>query len=185
MRGETGEATVASSDYPTQGVWYFSSAMTVTPATSSISTTDAARVLASHGYRATSPRQAVLEVVLGHERPFTAEQIVAELPETGRATVYRTLEILASVDILTRVLQAGGHPAYIVGTPGHRHHLVCSACGVVVAFTDCPIEALISQLSSDTAFSIQGHHLEVFGVCPDCQPGSLRERSSIGFPPSL
>src|SRR4249919_2329323 len=100
-------------------------------------------VLASHGYRTTGPRRTVVTAVMGQERPFTAEQLVTALPEIGRATIYRTLEILASVDLLTRLLQPGGHPAYVVGAPGHRHHLVCSECGNVVAFTLCPVEAIV------------------------------------------
>lgn len=130
-------------------------------------------MLAAHGYRMTGPRRAVVASVLGKERPFTAEQLVTELPGIGRATVYRTLEILASVDLLTRLLQPGGHPAYVVGAPGHRHHLVCSECGTVVAFTQCPVDELVRELTRDTAFAISGHHLEVFGLCPGCQAGAL------------
>ena len=130
-------------------------------------------VLAQHGYRLTGPRRSVLDAVLRRQRPFTAEQIVAELkavePGLGRATVYRTLEILASVDVLTRILQPGGHPAYVVGAPGHRHHLVCSGCGETVAFTACPVDELVRDLSRDTDFAIHGHLLEVFGVCPTCR----------------
>src|SRR5688500_15113295 len=107
-------------------------------------------VLAEHGYRMTAPRRAVVGAVLGRTRPFTAEQIVAEVKraeaEIGRATVYRTLEILASIDVLTRFLQADGRPSYIVGVPGHRHHLVCSDCGAVVAFTRCPVDDLVRDL---------------------------------------
>lgn len=127
------------------------------------------RVLDDHGYRLTGPRRQVVRTVLAHSRPFTAEQLVEELPEIGRATVYRTLEILASVDLLTRLLQPGGHPAYVVGQPGHRHHLVCSECGTVVAFTRCPFNDFLHDLSRDTDFSIHSHHLEVFGVCPKCK----------------
>ena len=134
---------------------------------------DVVALLAQHGYRVTEPRRAVLAAVLGRARPFTAEQIVAEVktaaPEVGRATVYRTLEILAAVGVLSRFLQADGHPAYIVGAPGHRHHLVCSDCGTVVAFTRCPVDELVRDLSRDTDFAIHGHQLEVFGVCPDCR----------------
>ena len=141
--------------------------------------------LARHGYRLTGPRRAILGAVLRHDRPFTAEQLVAQLkasePGLGRATVYRTLEILASVDVLTRILQPGGHPAYVVGAPGHRHHLVCSGCGATVAFTACPVDQLVRDLSRDTEFAIHGHLLEVFGVCPSCQdgPGSAK----AGRPP--
>lgn len=130
-------------------------------------------LLADHGYRVTGPRRAVVGAVLGRIRPFTAEQVVAELkrsaPEVGRATVYRTLEILAAIDVLTRLLQPDGHPAYVVGIPGHRHHLVCSDCGAAVAFTRCPVDDLVRDLTRDTDFAIHGHLLEVFGVCPDCR----------------
>lgn len=126
-------------------------------------------VLASHGYRATAPRRKVVSAVLDHDRPFSAEQIVGQLPDIGRATVYRTLEILASVDLLTRLLQPGGHPAYVIGQPGHRHHLVCSNCGRVVAFTDCPVDTLVQELVRDTDYAIEGHHLELFGRCPQCR----------------
>src|SRR3954469_7648704 len=148
-----------------------------TQATHPIELADAVTMLASHGYRLTGPRKSVLAVVLKKDRPFTAEQLVAELPEIGRATVYRTLEILASVDLLTRLLQPGGHPAYVVGQPGHRHHLVCSECGTVVAFTTCPIDELAVNLKRDTHFAIKGHHLEVFGVCPGCQDGPIATRT--------
>jgi Fur family ferric uptake transcriptional regulator len=141
-----------------------------TPPTHPIPLAEAVAVLASHGYRMTGPRKTLLARVLEKDRPFTAEQLVAELPDIARATIYRTLEILASVDLLTRLLQPGGHPAYVVGAPGHRHHLVCSECGTVVAFTNCPMDDLVRELTRETSFSISSHHLEVVGVCPGCQP---------------
>lgn len=129
--------------------------------------------LKQHGYRLTGPRGAVVEAVLGHTRPFTAEQLVAELaggPEAiGRATVYRTLEVLASVDVLTRIVSPDGHPSYISGAPGHRHHLLCEQCGTTVTFTACPMTDLIAELAHDTHFEIKDHTLEVFGICPACQ----------------
>jgi Fe2+ or Zn2+ uptake regulation protein len=139
-----------------------------------LSPADVESLLVQHGYRLTQPRAAVVEAVLRHNRPFTAEQLVAEMAtgttrSIGRATIYRTLEILASVDVLTRLIQPDGHPAYICGSPGHRHHLVCSTCGRAVAFTFCPMDQLASTLARDTAFEIHDHLLEVFGVCPSCQ----------------
>ncbi|CAN5400840.1 transcriptional repressor [soil metagenome] len=134
------------------------------------------RLLSDHGHRVTSPRRRVIDAVLGHEHPFTAEQIVTEAPEAGRATVYRTLELLASVDILSRILRADGHPAYVVGSPGHRHHLVCSGCGATVAFTACPVDELVENLRESTHYAIAGHHLEVFGTCPTCTDGAVAAR---------
>lgn len=133
-----------------------------------LSTDSIVQVLSSHGHRITAPRRAVIDAVLGHERPFSAEQIVAEVPSAGRATVYRTLELLASLDFCTRILQPGGHPAYVTGEPGHRHHLVCSGCGTTVSFTACPVDQIVDDLRAETRFRIDGHHLEVFGACPEC-----------------
>jgi Fur family ferric uptake transcriptional regulator len=135
---------------------------------------DIESVLVRHGYRLTQPRATIVDAVLRYTRPFSAEQLVSDIaassPGTiGRATVYRTLEILASVDVLSRLIQEDGHPVYICDVPGHRHHLVCSGCGTAVAFTACPIEDLVPTLARDTAFQIHDHMLEVFGTCPRCQ----------------
>jgi len=134
-------------------------------------------ILSQHGYRLTGPRAAIVETMLRYDRPFTAEQLVAALREhpaaagrpTGRATIYRTLEILAAVDVLTRLIQPDGHPAYIWDSLGHRHHLVCSTCGTAVAFTSCPVDELVRDLTRNTDYVIHDHMLEVFGVCPRCQ----------------
>ncbi len=134
-------------------------------------------ILSQHGYRLTGPRGWIVDQALQHDRPFTAEQLVAELRDhqdgraagIGRATVYRTLEILASVDVLSRVIQPNGSAAYVVEAPGHRHHLVCSSCGTTISFTACPVDTLVNTLTADTSFTIHDHLLEVFGTCPDCQ----------------
>lgn len=153
------------------------------PAVDTLVRADVEAILAQHGYRLTAPRAAIVDAMLTHSRPFTAEQLVAELrdkakdssgPRIGRATVYRTLEILAAIDVLTRLIQPDGHPAYISDSLGHRHHLVCSTCGTAVAFTRCPVDELVQALTKDTEFQIHDHLLEVFGVCPTCQISQTR-----------
>lgn len=142
---------------------------------SGLSRDEVQQVLSAHGYRLTQPRGAIVDAVLRHSRPFSAEQLVAELANTeaghniGRATVYRTLEVLAAIDVLTRIVQPDGRPTYICGTPGHRHHLLCERCGTTVTFTACPVDNLVQQLSRNTDFEIHDHVLEVFGVCPTCR----------------
>lgn len=131
--------------------------------------------MSEHGYRLTTPRSAIVDAILTHTRPFTAEQLVAQLTaqpdarKTGRATIYRTLEVLAAIDVLTRIVQPDGHPSYIWGSPGHRHHLLCESCGTTVTFTACPVDDLVHDLTKDTHFQIHDHILEVFGLCPTCQ----------------
>ena len=132
------------------------------------------QVLQRAGYRSTRPRRTIIEVILGQPRPFTPEHLLAAVhradPSLGRATVYRTLEILGALDVLTRVVVAEGNSAYVVGLPGHRHHLVCSGCGAAVPFTACPVDHLVAELSRTTNFAIESHVLQFIGVCPACQP---------------
>jgi len=153
-------------------------ASSLAPSADTLGRADVEAVLAQHGYRLTAPRAAIVDAMLTHTRPFTAEQLVAQIRDNvkgssaspiGRATVYRTLEILAAIDVLTRLIQPDGHPAYISDSLGHRHHMVCSNCGTAVAFTRCPVDELVQVLTKDTEFQIHDHLLEVFGVCPTCQ----------------
>jgi Fur family ferric uptake transcriptional regulator len=134
---------------------------------------EAVAAMTAHGYRITTPRRAVIAAALRRDRPFTAEQLVAESVtgdgESGRSTVYRTLEILASLGVLTRILDGSGRPVYVAGAPVHRHHLVCSDCGAAVPFSACPVDDLAATLARENDFEVHGHLLEFFGTCGDCR----------------
>ncbi|MGH2616771.1 MAG: Fur family transcriptional regulator [Thermomicrobiales bacterium] len=129
--------------------------------------------MAGHGYRVTGPRRAIIAAALRQERPFTAEQLVADTAtgsgDGGRSTVYRTLEILASLGVLSRILDASGRPVYVAGAPVHRHHLVCAGCGAAVPFNACPVDDLAATLARENDFEVHGHLLEIFGTCGDCR----------------
>lgn len=134
---------------------------------------EAIAAMSRHGYRVTSPRRAIIAAALRRERPFTAEQLVAEtvtgVGESGRSTVYRTLEILASLGVLSRILDASGRPVYVTGAPVHRHHLICSECGSAVPFNTCPVGELATTLAQENDFEVHGHLLEIFGTCGKCK----------------
>ncbi|MCO5222607.1 MAG: transcriptional repressor [Thermomicrobiales bacterium] len=135
-----------------------------------ITSNEALTILANHGYRATNPRRDVVELVMQQTRPFTAEQIVAQLPTTSRASTGPRGQRSAIGGRPDPPLpQSNGHPAYVVGEPGHRHHLICSNCGYVVAFTSCPVEPVVAELGQSHDFAIQGHNLEIFGLCQNCR----------------
>lgn len=129
--------------------------------------------LADQGYRVTAPRRSVVRAVCSRRGPFSAEDLYqdlqAERSGVGRATVFRTLDLLASLRLLDRVHRPDGGHAYVSGPPGHRHHLTCSSCGQVVEFHDCNVSDLVTELAQRTNFRIEGHWLEFFGLCPDCQ----------------
>ena len=91
-----------------------------------------AEVLRSRGLRLTAQRQLVLEAVyeLGHATP---DQVRAKVSETAAGvnitTVYRTLELLEELGLVTHAHLSHGAPTFhAVGADQHVH-LVCRACG--------------------------------------------------------
>ena len=131
--------------------------------------------LRSAGYKLTPARLAVLQVIEQEGEHLEPAQILARAqaihPAIGRATVYRTLELLTQLNIV-RPIYVGEHgPTYIRAEGGH-HHLVCSTCGLVVDFDQCVAEQMTSELAERFGFQIQSHLLEFYGLCAACQARS-------------
>lgn len=139
--------------------------------------------LSDEGHRVTGPRRTILEQISRYAQPFTAEQLWLDLSEAqsesatiGRATVYRTVDLLAEANWLARVhwsrnkeATAEAEHAYVPVEPGHQHHLVCKNCGLVIAFEGCDIDHLLGGLAKRLNFRIDGHWLEASGLCQNCQ----------------
>ncbi|RIK41633.1 MAG: transcriptional repressor [Chloroflexi bacterium] len=133
------------------------------------------RRLQERGYRVTGPRRAVLEAAQTWDGAFTADELWSHLEQSsqpvGRATVFRTLDLLVQHGVLDRLHRPDGCHTYIVsiGSDRHHHHLICSDCGAVVQFEGCSVDAMLGELGRQTNFRISGHWLEVFGTCAACQ----------------
>ena len=124
------------------------------------------------GYKITPPRLAVLQVIEQEGEHLDPAQILRRAqsihPDIGRATVYRTLELLTQLNIV-RPIYVGEHgPTYIRAEGGH-HHLVCSTCGIVIDFDQCMAGDMTRELADRFGFQIQSHLLEFYGLCAGCQ----------------
>ena len=88
----------------------------------------------------------------------------------GQATVYRTVTLLSDLGLLARVQDRRGEICYTAPPIGHSHPLICGVCRKVVRFDgDGDVKDLEARLAAETGFSIYGHHLEVYGICPACR----------------
>ena len=109
--------------------------------------------LSAKGHRVTGPRRAILERIVRYPHPFSAEELWTDLVSDprhgtgpiGRATIYRTVELLMEQGWLARVhwsrskeTAADAEHAYVPVDQGHQHHLVCKLCGSVVTFEGLP-----------------------------------------------
>lgn len=130
-----------------------------------------ARILRSRGLRLTAQRQLVLEAVhaLGHATP---DQVHAEVARTAAGvnitTVYRTLELLEELGLVTHAHLTHGAPTYhTVGATQHVH-LVCRRCGRVDEAPSDLLRPLADTLDTERGFLIDIGHVALFGLCAEC-----------------
>ncbi len=125
------------------------------------------------GLRVTRPRRQIVRAVLSQTGPFSAEELLVRLHgngiAAGRATVFRTLDLLVELGVLDRVHHPSGLHRYVLAGLDHGHYVVCSRCGAVADFNGCNVDDLIAAVVAQTGFRIDGHWLELFGLCAVCQ----------------
>lgn len=131
-------------------------------------------LLRQHGYKITPQRRAVLNTIAlnrGHLKPAAIYEKVHQInPGVSLVTVYRTLDLLAELDLICEIHSGGNCRSYLMRRPReHHHHLICSECGTVADFADCDLDILEQKLSRITGFEISGHMLEFSGLCQNCR----------------
>lgn len=129
------------------------------------------QVLRDHGVRITGPRRAIWKLFRDSPHGMTITTAVEAVQERGigLATVYRTVEVFERAGLLQRVHNEQGDHLFVTTRPGHYHPLVCRSCGKVLEFEGCDLSDLQETLARESGFRIDGHELEVFGTCPECQ----------------
>lgn len=128
--------------------------------------------LRTAGYKITPPRLAVLQVIEQEGEHLNPAEILtraqAIYPAIGRATVYRTLEMLTQIGVV-RPIYVGEHGPTYIHTEGGHHHMVCSNCGVVIDFEQCIADQMAQDLTDRFGFQIKSHLLEFYGLCAQCR----------------
>jgi Fe2+ or Zn2+ uptake regulation protein len=135
-----------------------------------LSTEELRRQFNKTGLRFTPQREAVWHLFESDPAGFTISQATVTLGPRGigQATVYRTIKALQELGFLKWVYHRGGDRRFVASRPGHSHMLVCRSCSKAVEFGDCDLSVLEKLIAMQTGFAVEGHHLEFFGLCPEC-----------------
>lgn len=127
--------------------------------------------LKAKGYRLTPARQLVLSAVSGLEHA-TPDAICAEVQRTASSvnlsTVYRTLELLEQLGLVTHTHIGHGAPIYHAAAEQQHLHLVCRVCGRVTEARPAVADPLVEKLRAEQGFEIDVAHFAIFGRCADC-----------------
>lgn len=126
------------------------------------------------GVRSTRQRSAVIALLDELDGFRSAQELHDELRRRGEniglTTVYRTLQALATADLVDTVRTDTGESMYRrCAAPDHHHHLVCRECGSAVEVSGREVEAWAAEVAAEHGFSNVSHTIELFGVCRDCR----------------
>ena len=136
------------------------------------SSCDIADKLSKEGYRLTPQRLMILSAIENSDNHISAEeihaQIVVKYPNVNISTVYRTLELLKRLGLVTETDLGEGRVRYHPVEKGHHHHLVCRNCGTIVDLDGSLLSPLKTALLREYGFSADLSHLAILGQCLNC-----------------
>jgi len=132
---------------------------------------DFGRLCRERGVPLTDQRRIVFEAVLDLDDHPTADQVHASLarrsPGVSRATVYRTLEGLARMGVITKACHPGKAVRYDRRTEVH-HHLVCMRCDEVIDITEPRFDSLPIPDTKALGFRVDDMRVQLRGLCRRC-----------------
>ena len=137
---------------------------------------DALDVLRTQGRRITAQRGLLLQVMRESHEHLDAGEIYrrarARDPRISLSTVYRNLNLLKDLGVITELHLDEEHHHYELREEAEHYHLICSNCDRVVEFDSSSMGALIEQTGAEKGFLIEHVHIDLVGLCQDCRARS-------------
>ncbi|HUH07552.1 MAG TPA: Fur family transcriptional regulator [Egibacteraceae bacterium] len=133
--------------------------------------------LRDEGYRLTPQRQLVWEALRAATGHLTAEeiheQVSKSVPDFSVASVYRTLTLLAELELAKEVHLGDGRGHWELAHPDDEFHLVCRSCRTVTHHTGTLVEQVREHLSGGHGFAVEDVDLVVHGLCENCRDAQV------------
>ena len=133
------------------------------------------------GMRKTPERYAILDVTMQMKGHYSADQILAMMPDSfhvSRATMYSTLALLVKCGLLYNHQTEGAtlyECAYKV--PVH-HHYICTGCNKIWDLKDASIEKAASKVKTPR-FKKLRCSTYIYGICNICQAKLARLKKKM------
>jgi Fur family ferric uptake transcriptional regulator len=125
------------------------------------------------GMRITASRREVCAVLADAPGAhLAAAEIVARVAEpVDTSTVYRTLEALEGIGLVTHTHMGHGPGVYHVAPTPTHHHLVCESCGVAVDIPARSLREAVATVTEPHGFVADATHFAIVGRCRSCAAG--------------
>ena len=132
-----------------------------------------AEVIKESGHRLTPQRLMIISAVRHARGHMTAGDVLEEVRESypyiDISTVYRTLEVLREMRLISVTDMRQGEYLYEWIDQTRHHHLICGDCGQVTPLDHKYLEDLGTEILDDYSFQADIDHFAIFGVCEKCR----------------
>ncbi|EHI96838.1 ferric uptake regulator, Fur family [Clostridium sp. DL-VIII] len=127
------------------------------------------------GIALTCQRKIILQVLFENkDNHLSVEEIYhyvrIKIPDTGLATVYRTLELLYQLGIVRKLTFGDNVARYemVSSESEHKHHFICKECGTIIDVKDDFISIFNNRISNKYGFYLTEQSIVFEGLCSQC-----------------
>ena len=117
------------------------------------------------GHRVSAPARQVLEALFAADGPRSADELAAG---TEITSVYRNLERLEQLGVVSHVHFGHGPGLYALARDGDREYLVCDSCGRVTSLKPADLDPIRTELERSFGHHARFSHFAIHGHCADC-----------------
>lgn len=130
------------------------------------------RDLKTRGVRVTPQRAIILQAIEQLPGHMTADEIYVAVQDVNAyislATVYRTLELLREMGLVTEARMGTTTVHYALKEHANHHHAVCRNCKHSYELPHDLFAPIVERLRAEHSFEADVDHLVVMGLCAEC-----------------
>ena len=135
----------------------------------------------------THQREAIAMSLFESEHHLSVDDLADRLrgrgEHVGKATIYRTLNLLVQAELARELDFGEGFKRYEHQAGEARHdHLICTGCSKVIRFSRVALDELQEQIATEYGFGVQSRRLKIYGLCNECQSGTEPRTVGSGEP---
>lgn len=131
--------------------------------------------------RLTSTREAILKLLWQSHQPLGAYQLQQQLSKVtdkpvAPPTIYRAIEFLINLGLVHRIPSLNAYVGCPFPNSEHSNiFLICKSCKTVAEVADNRVNSLLENVCDKATFTLENQTIELFGLCPNCEPGASDE----------
>ena len=138
------------------------------PALDFRSVEDILATLRAAGHRVSAPGAGVLDALFAADGPVSAEHIAGTDASLERTSIYRNLERLEALGVVSHVHVGHGPGLYALARGVDREYLSCDRCGLVTTVDPAALDAVRTALHADFGHHARFSHFPIHGLCANC-----------------